>query len=293
MANTKLKKRTNNNITWKAIFGLFMFIVLGGVGIVGVVMYYHFDWAVLSDISFYENLANPSIRIVPITEGLRKEQIAEIVGSKLGWDKKEKNQFTTTTLAFANETTIHAVENSSRTTENVEGYLFPKTYMLYRYDDPTTVQKIMFNTLQQQMNSIQKSKNTQIISEQTALTIASIIQREAGGKSDMNLISGIIWNRLFKGMRLQIDATLQYAKGTKDIWWPQVDPKDKAIDSPYNTYKYSSLPPSPISSPGLAAITAAYNPEKTNCLYYLHDRNRQIHCSTTYAGHLKNIARYY
>jgi UPF0755 protein len=110
----------------------------------------------------------------------------------------------------------------------------------------------------------------------------------------MKLISGIIWNRIFKGMKLQMDATLQYAKGSEETgWWPQVNPQDKNIDSPYNTYMYTELPPSPIASPGLAAIEAAYNPQKTNCLFYLHDKKGVIHCSATYEGHKKNIAKYY
>ena len=124
--------------------------------------------------------------------------------------------------------------------------------------------------------------------------IASIIQREAGGKKDMRLISGIIWNRIFAGMRLQMDATLQYAKGNEEEgWWPQVDPKDKNIDSPYNTYKYDSLPPTAIANPGMAALEAAYNPQKTSCMYYLHDKKGNIHCSKTYAEHKRNIEKYY
>ena len=107
----------------------------------------------------------------------------------------------------------------------------------------------------------------------------------------MKLISGIIWNRIFKGMKLQIDATLQYAKGDESLWWPQVKSEDKNIDSPFNTYMYE-MPPGPISSPGISAIEAAYNPQKTSCLFYLHDKNRQIHCSATYAQHLINIKRY-
>jgi len=107
----------------------------------------------------------------------------------------------------------------------------------------------------------------------------------------MKLISGIIWNRVFLGMKLQIDATLQYAKGEEELWWPQVDPRDKQIESPFNTYKYI-MPPSPIASPGLSAIEAAYNPQKTSCLFYLHDKYRRIHCSRTYEEHKQKIKKY-
>ena len=110
----------------------------------------------------------------------------------------------------------------------------------------------------------------------------------------MKLISGIIWNRIFSGMKLQMDATLQYAKGTEeDGWWGTVKPEDKKIVSSYNTYLHAGLPPSAIANPGLAALDAAYNPQKTTCIFYLHDKNGTIHCATTYAQHLKNIDRYY
>ena len=109
----------------------------------------------------------------------------------------------------------------------------------------------------------------------------------------MRLISGIIWNRIFKGMKLQMDATLQYVKGNEADWWPQVTPDDKNIPSPYNTYLHTDLPPTPISNASLAAITAAYNPIKTSCLFYIHDKKGNIHCSATYVGQLANIKKYY
>jgi UPF0755 protein len=151
----------------------------------------------------------------------------------------------------------------------------------------------MLKEFSRETSTIKKQKNMQVINQDTAIKIASIIQREAGGKSDMKLISGIIWNRLWKGMKLQMDATLQYAKGSEENgWWGQVDSEDKYIDSPYNTYAEEGLPPSAIANPGLAAIDAAYNPQKTSCLFYLHDKNRQIHCAKTYEEHKRNIKKY-
>lgn len=288
---------------WKSIILLFTLVFISAGSLISVVIYYHFDWKVLADASFYENLANPSIRIVRIQEGLRKEQIADIIGSKLGWGQNQKDEFSHAPLALGTLRTRSEVEpNSPKNIQedlrnNMEGYYFPKSYMLYRYDDPLTVSRIMLTEFAHETSNIKKPiiiKDIKPVDVATALKVASIIQREAGEKSDMNLISGIIWNRIKKGMKLQIDATLQYAKGSsEDGWWPQVEPKDKHIESPFNTYMYKDLPPFPIANPGLAAITAAYNPVKTSCLFYLHDRNRQIHCARTYAEHVKNIQRYY
>lgn len=246
----------------------------------GIVSYYKLDPKVLLSLSFYESLANPSVKIVRIEEGLRKEEIAEIVGDKLGWNDFEKKIFVNAHIAL----------NS----ENFEGRYFPKTYIMNKDEDPISVTSTMLHEFSKQTAKVAMNKSSKIINPDTALKIASIIQREAAGKNDMKLISGIIWNRLFNGMRLQIDATLQYAKGSEeDGWWEMVDPKDKNIKSPYNTYTNKGLPPSPIANPGLAAIDAAYNPQKTSCLYYIHDKKGRIHCSKTYTEHKKNIERYY
>lgn len=262
---------------WKKIVTFFLLAI---IGFVGTIKYYGFTWQDLASLSFYENLANPGVRIVKIQEGLRKEQIANVLGDKLGWNKVEKTQFSNTHLALGSG--------------NAEGYFFPKSYLINKNSSPDEVGQMMIQTFRDETSSIKKTKATKILNEDTAVKIASIIQREAGGKNDMRLISGIIWNRIFLGMKLQMDATLQYAKGTEeDGWWPRVNPEDKDIESLYNTYMYNSLPPTAIASPGIAALEAAYNPQKTSCIFYLHDKKGIIHCSKTYEQHKANIAKYY
>lgn len=250
---------------------VFSSVILFLLVVVSIVFFYKFDPALLADLSFYANLANPNVRIVRVQEGLRKEEVAEVMMNTLDWNEEDKKDFI----------------NSA----NVEGRYFPKTYLIYKNEDPATVSSTMANEFSEQIKKVKKPKN--IINEDTALKIASIIQREAAGKGDMKLISGIIWNRIFKGMKLQIDATLQYAKGNEeDGWWGQVTPEDKKIKSSYNTYLYPGLPPGAIASPGKAAISAAFNPQKTNCLFYLHDKKRKIHCAKTYEEHKQNIEIY-
>ena len=262
---------------WKFLVTAFVLCV---VSIFSIIYYYGFDLQVLTSMDFYQNLANPSVRIIKVSEGLRKEEIAEIMTEKLGWNDEQKDEFINAHLAL-NKT-------------DQEGKYFPKTYFVLKDSDPDTVSNTMFKEFSKQTATVKKPKTTQIINQDTALKVASIIQREAGGKSDMKLISGIIWNRLFNGMKLQMDATLQYAKGSEEKgWWEQVKSSDKKIDSSYNTYLHVGLPPTPIANPGLAAIEAAYNPLKTSCLYYLHDKKGIIHCSKTYEEHKKNIDRYY
>lgn len=246
-----------------------MFIIL----ISSIVVYYRFDPSLLTRLSFYLNLANPYVRIVRVQEGLRKEEVAQVLKDRLDWNEQDKQEFI----------------NSA----NVEGHYFPQTYLIYKDANPTEVVKTMTEEFNKQVDKIKKPKSTKILNENTILTVASIIQREAASKNDMNLISGIIWNRIFKGMKLQIDATLQYAKGNKeDGWWENVNPEDKKIESSYNTYLNPGIPPGAIANPGLAAISAAYNPQITDCLFYLHDKNRKIHCAKTYGQHKKNVDIY-
>jgi uncharacterized YceG family protein len=221
-----------------------------------------------------QDLANPFVRYVKINEGLRKEQVVEKVGEVLGWDSEEKDTFT-------------------EEVSTLEGKLFPQTYLVPDNIDAQALSDRMLARFNQQIAGKVLKTAKKKTDTDTVLKIASLIQREAGGKDDMKLISGIIWNRLNKKMNLQIDATLQYAKGNQIIgWWPKVFPEDKYIDSPFNTYKNNGLPPAPIANPGLDAIIAAANPQSTSCIFYFHDAKKNIHCSKTYSEHVAKIKKY-
>lgn len=274
------KKKSIRNTKKLKLHFLLAPIVAGLLVILAVFFYYKFDPALLAELSFYQNLANPNIKIVRVEDGLRKEQIAESVGNKLEWTDTEKENFLNSHIVLDKD--------------NLEGRFFPKTYLLDKDAQPTEVSSTMVSEFEKQIQKVKKSKTKEIINEDTIIKMASIIQREAAGKADMALISGIMWNRFWLGMKLQMDATLQYAKGSEEEgWWQKVKSEDKNIDSPYNTYLYKGLPPGPIANPSLEAIKAAYNPQKTDCLFYLHDKKRKIHCSKDYEGHKKNIEIYY
>ena len=224
-------------------------------------------------------LASPEYKYVAVVEGMRKEEMAEIFASKLDWDEKEKEE-------FAAPTDICILSGG-------EGYLFPGKYLVHKDYTVEDVKGLMEKKLNEVVSGVIEESDEKILNMNQILIIASLIQREAAGKHDMKLISGVIWNRIFNGMPLQIDATLQYVKGNEENgWWPQVKSEDKYLESPYNTYKIDGLPPGPIANPGIAAIEAALNPTDTKCLFYLHDKNRVIHCASTYEAHKKNV-RYY
>ncbi|MBI4119744.1 MAG: endolytic transglycosylase MltG [Parcubacteria group bacterium] len=221
----------------------------------------------------------PQQKWVSIPEGLRKEEIAEILAKTLGWDNPKTQEF------------LSAYKK--RGPEYAEGVYFPNTYLVPKADSGDAVAKRMMDGFNEELAKYAGDLMEQNIKWTTAVKIASLIQREAAGGDDMPVISGIIWNRLLRGMKLDIDATIQYARGSAQAgWWPPVKSDDKKIDSPYNTYLYAGLPPTPIDNPGTKAIKAAISPQDTKCFFYLHDAERKIHCAATYEEHLKNIDKY-
>ncbi len=237
----------------------------------------------LSNIPIYQNLALAgSDRLVVITPGLRKEEVATSFAKVLSWNNADKTNF--------------IVTKNGSSLPLIEGSFSPEIYLVNLGDTPETVQNLINKRFTEDVLSHYGTSTAEIIPLNVTLTIASLIERETIGTEDMRMISGIIWNRIFKDMNLQIDATLQYAKAngkSTTTWWPKVLPKDKYIKSPYNTYMNSGLPPAPIANPSVAAILAALNPIKTSCLFYFHDRRGGFHCSDTYAEHVKQLKKYY
>lgn len=216
-----------------------------------------------------KKLDHPELLWVTVTPGMRKEQIAEKIKDKFSWGEKDIEEFES----------------------GEEGTYFPDTYLV-PVGDGKSVAKRMNDHFNEVFSPLAPKFLEQNIKNDTAIKIASLVQRETGNKDDMPIIAGIIWNRLLKGMLLQIDASNQYPKGKPGNWWPPIYPADFKADSPYNLYLYKGLPPTAIANPGLPAIEAVLNSTQTDCLFYLHDHYKQIHCTVTYEEHLKNIREY-
>jgi UPF0755 protein len=222
----------------------------------------------------------PDLVWVSWSSCLRKEQVGEILAQALGWDSQKLLEWN------------KIITNSKP--EYFEGVYYPDTYLIPINESGEQVAKRLINRFNEKFSPFSKKYIEANIRWVTGVKIASLIAREAAGSSDMHLISGIIWNRLNKGMALQIDATMQYTlgKNSQGKWWGLIDLKEQKKDSPYNSYLYKGLPPTPICSPNIDYVEAALNPEDTDCLFYLHDHFKQIHCSVTYEEHLKNIKKY-
>ena len=159
---------------------------------------------------------------------------------------------------------------------SLEGFLFPKTYDVTT--DYTAKNIIEMLLAQYQLETATLDYSNVVKSNLTPydiLIIASMIEREAYIPEERPLISAVIYNRLKINMLLQIDATVRYALSK---WDGIVTFKDLEVDSPYNTYKYAGLPPTPICSPGIASIEAAINPANVKYLYYkVNDEVKHTH----------------
>lgn len=232
-----------------------------------------YDW--------YQNLASPFSRVLVIDSGERKEEVASHFGKILNWD------------AEGRETFLELVASSSPIL--AEGKFYPAHYVAHKDATPKEVALMVNDQFKAQIASRYPDELQEVVPLEDALTIASLLEREAYDFEDMRYIAGIIWNRLFIDMNLQIDASLQYAKGSQSssAWWPVVRPADKYINSPFNTYKNPGLPPSPIANPSPEAILAALNPKKTDCLFYFHDRDGGFHCTQTYEEHVARLKEFY
>ena len=176
-----------------------------------------------------------------------------------------------------------------------EGYLFPDTYLIPKDATINLISTMMKDNFQQKFDSVKNTRTTNLTDQETII-LASLVEREAKADTDRPMVASVIYNRIGIGMKLDIDATLQYALGyqaDEKRWWKkELTAQDKTINSPYNTYTNPGLPPGPISNPGLASIKAALNPAKTDYLFYISDANGVNHYAKTMAEHNANIKKY-
>jgi UPF0755 protein len=130
------------------------------------------------------------------------------------------------------------------------------------------------------------------ISPYEAIIVASLIERETRFDDERAKVAQVIYNRLERGMKLQVDATVIYAMGRTGERNIRVLFKDLEVDSPYNTYKVTGLPPTPIAAPGRASLEAALNPEQGNLLFYVVTEESGRHSfAADSAGHAANIRK--
>ena len=210
---------------------------------------------------------------VTIPEGLRREEIAERFASAFG----QREGFTQEFLSA---------------TRDIEGFLFPDTYLFPKDSPPSSVVNKMRSTFGKKTAELKEGIDASTSTLREIVILASIIERETKTEDERPIVAGVLINRLNIGMGLQADATVQYAVATASNWWPILTKDDLQVNSPYNTYLFRGLPPAPIANPGLSSIKAAVFPEDSDYLYYLHDSKGQVYFARTLAEHNENVRKY-
>lgn len=180
--------------------------------------------------------------------------------------------------------------NFLKEAQPMEGFLFPDTYFFL----PNVTESTVIQAMRQDFDQHEATIDKQVVAFGKPLKddviMASIVEREARNDHDRRMIAGVLWNRLARGMPLQVDVTFLYTigKGTFDL-----TRADLRAPSPYNTYINKGLPPTAIGSPSMDSLTAAVDPINNDYLYYMASNDGVTHFSKTYAQQLKNKALYY
>lgn len=212
---------------------------------------------------------------ITIIEGLRKEEIAQIVSIELG------------------------IPESEFIKEAEEGKLFPDTYLIPRTATAEQVLQVFENNYNAKFTpELQEQARARGLSEKQVLIFASMLEREANSADAMQNVANILMKRWENDWPLQIDATVQYALGYQadtGTWWKQdLTFEDLKINSAYNTYENIGLPPGPIASPGIVAIQAVINADSsTPYWYYISNaEGSELHFARTLEEHNENIKKY-
>jgi UPF0755 protein len=228
-----------------------------------------------------------------IPEGFNVKQIADKLSSQKIVDKAAFLEIADSDRNYSCGWTAD-IPTDKTIKHRLEGYLYPDTYEMKKGSTTADILKRMLcewdNKLAQLPADWQTQLEKRALSFHELLTLASLIEREVVVDEERAIVAGVIYNRLKEKMPLQIDATVQYLfDESKDRLYE----KDLKIESPYNTYLHTGLPPGPIASPSLASIKAALYPKETKFLYYVtkKDGSSGHLFAETFDQHKLNIAK--
>jgi UPF0755 protein len=236
--------------------------------------------------------ANPKVLSIRILAGWRLEEIAAALPA---------NGFSVSASTFLQAASLFEGESvlpGYAEIKGVEGYLLPGTYTIKREATSSEILGTMLQNFDQQLTQdIRDGFKRQGLTLPQAVTLASIIQKEAVAPDELPIIASVFYNRLHKGMKLDSDPTAQYALGynlVQKTWWKNpLNASDLNVDSPYNTYISAGLPPGPICAPGLAALRSVAFPAQTPYYYFRArcDGSGRHNFATTYAEQVNNACQ--
>jgi len=230
---------------------------------------------------------------VTIIEGYRNSQVGPVVETafkgKQGavFSLTDFNTIVKTPDKYTFNTEVQNFLNTYKPAgKSLEGFLYPDTYEFKNTATTQSVVETMIKQFIKKTENVEKGTNFY-----KNLTLASIVERESFTNAERPTIASVFSNRLKIGMALQSDATVNYATGKSD---PQPTLEDTKVNSPYNTYKYTGLPPTPICNPRIESIQAAVSPAKTDYYYFIHEQDGSgtVHFAKTSAEHYANVRKY-
>lgn len=220
----------------------------------------------------------PPIKLVTVTipEGFRIDQIADRLHEQAGVSKKE---FMALAQGGARQFAGRHPSLAGAYSGSLEGYLFPKTYEISKGSSAHSVIEKMLDQYDRETAGLDYSfARSRGLTPRQVVIIASMIERESKLDRERPLVSAVIYNRLQKGMRLKIDATIEYVLRDRKL---RLTNADLYTQTPYNTYLKAGLPPGPISNPGLASLEAAARPANSDFIYYVLTGKDGSHTFTT------------
>ncbi|QWK13420.1 MAG: endolytic transglycosylase MltG [Aquificota bacterium] len=177
-------------------------------------------------------------------------------------------------------------------TPTMEGFLFPDTYFFSKNTHPMKVIDIMHVNFLKKTQELRKKLPEKNLTLEEWVTIASMIEKETAKPEEKPLVSAVIYNRIKKGMKLQIDPTVIYALKRRGLWKGKLTLEHLRIDDPYNTYYYFGLPPSPICNPGLESLKYALEPAPVDYLYFVADGSGGHYFSKNFSDHSRKVREY-
>jgi UPF0755 protein len=221
---------------------------------------------------------------VVIPEGSDRFDMARILQDRLTIDPADF-------LRVSQDTTL--IRDLDPNTPSLEGYLFPDTYRFPRRTTAATVVATMVARFRHILHT-RLHDESEVGSEQlhTAVTIASLVEKETPNPAERPVVAGAFTRRLEKGMLLQCDPTVVYAAHLDNRPIGAIRVSDLNFESPFNTYRHAGLPPGPIASPGELSLRAALHPDDGDELYFVSDNHGGHVFASTLAEHLRNVARY-
>ncbi len=230
---------------------------------------------------------------VTIIEGYRNTKVQDVLAQKFGsvpdtnfsvseFESMTKNpddyQFSANIQTF--------LDQYKPKGKSLEGFLYPDTYEFKTTASTKEVVEKMLTNFINKTKSLEKGEDFY-----DKLVLAAIIERESFTNEERPIIASVFYNRLKAGWKLESDATVNYATGSDN---PRPTYKELETNSPYNTYKFVGLPPTPINNPRVQSIEAAINPATTEYYFFIHeqDGSGQVHFARTLAEHNANVAKY-